>query len=95
MEATGVDRGYLVLADISGYTAFLTGTELEHASGVIEDLTASIVDHLPLPLRLVKIEGDAVFTYAPGEVFSNGERVLELIEQCYVAFVDRISDVVR
>jgi hypothetical protein len=90
-----VEHGYLVLADISGYTAFLTGTELEHASSVIEDLTACVVDHLPPPLRLVYIEGDAVFTYAPHEVFSNGERVLEVIEQCYVAFVDRVSDIVR
>jgi Protein of unknown function (DUF2652) len=90
-----VEHGYLVLGDISGYTAFLTGTELDHATGVIEDLTACVVEHLPPPLRLVYIEGDAVFTYAPHEVFSNGERVLELIEQCYVAFGDRISDIVR
>lgn len=95
MTAAGVEQGYLVLADITGYTAFLTGTELDHANGVIEDLTSTIVEHLPPPLRLVKIEGDAVFVYAPGDVLSNGERILELVEQCYVAFGDRITDVVR
>jgi hypothetical protein len=93
--ATGVDQGYLVLADITGYTAFLTGTELDHANGVIEDLTGTIVEQLSAPLRLVKIEGDAVFVYAFGGLFSNGERVLELVEQCYVAFGDRIADIIR
>ena len=28
-----VHEGYLLLADISGYTAFLTGTELETCAG--------------------------------------------------------------
>jgi hypothetical protein len=95
VAAEGVQEGYLLLGDISGYTAYLTGTELDHATGVIEDLTECIVDHLAAPLRLVKLEGDAVFTYAPGAAVSNAERVLELAEQCYVAFRDRIADVVR
>jgi len=95
MASPDVQQGYLLLADISGYTAFLTGTELDHATGVIDDLTSCIVEHLPPPLRLVKLEGDAVFTYAPHDVFSNAERALELIEQCYIAFCDRISDVIR
>lgn len=95
MGQSGLEQGYLLLADLSGYTAFLTGTELEHANGVVEDLTTCIVDHLGPPLRLVKLEGDAVFTYAPDDAFSNGERVLELVEHCYVAFRDRISDIVR
>lgn len=95
MPNPDVQQGYLLLADISGYTAFLTGTELDHATGVIDDLTSCVVEHLPPPLRLVKLEGDAVFTYAPHDVFSNGERALELIEQCYIAFCDRIADVIR
>jgi len=95
VASLGVQEGYLLLADISGYTAFLTGTELDHATGVVEDLTSCIVEYLPPPLRLVKLEGDAVFTYAPEAAFSNAERALELIERCYIAFRDRISDVVR
>ena len=34
-------QGYLLLADISGYTAFLTGTELEHAHAIVRELTKS------------------------------------------------------
>ena len=35
----GTRQGYLLLADISRYTAFLTGTEFEHAHGIINELT--------------------------------------------------------
>ena len=58
-------QGYLVLADISGYTAFLTGTEIEHAQGIIQELTTLIRERLTPPMRFVKLEGDAVFCYAP------------------------------
>jgi len=35
----GVMEGYLLLADISGYTTFLTGTELEHSHAILTELT--------------------------------------------------------
>jgi PDZ domain len=41
-ERRGTRQGYLLLADISGYTAFLTGTELEHAHGIVNELTTLI-----------------------------------------------------
>ena len=33
-----VEQGFLVLADVSGYTGFLAGIELEHASGILSSL---------------------------------------------------------
>ena len=54
----GTREGYLLLADISGYTAFLTGTELEHAQAIIHELTTLIRDRLAPPMRFVKLEGD-------------------------------------
>jgi hypothetical protein len=95
MGSTGVEQGYLVLADISGYTAFLTGNELEHATGIVDDLTRAIVGELTRVLTLVKLEGDAVFVYAPVESWPDGERVLEAIEACYVAFCDQQADIAR
>jgi len=57
-------EGYLLLADISGYTAFLTGTELEHAHPIVHELTGLICERLTPPMRFVELEGDAVFCYA-------------------------------
>lgn len=88
-------EGYLVLADISGYTAFLTGTELDHAHAIVQELTALIRHELVPPLQFVKLEGDAVFCYADGATFRDAERFLELIEACYVAFSNRLDDMTR
>ena len=88
-------QGYLLLADISGYTAFLTGTELEHAHEIIHELTTLIRQRLAPPLRFVKLEGDAVFCYAEAGAFREGERLVELIEACYFDFSNRLLDMAR
>ena len=55
--------GYLVLADISGFTSFVAATELEHADVVISHLLESIVEKMSSRLTISKLEGDAVFAY--------------------------------
>jgi uncharacterized protein YndB with AHSA1/START domain len=94
-EGQGTRQGYLLLADISGYTAFLTGTELEHAHGIINELTTLIRERLTPPMRFVKLEGDAVFCYADAESFEDGERFVELLEACYFGFSNRLLDMTR
>jgi len=42
-----VDRGALVIGDISGYTGYLTGVELEHSHDVIADLLDTTVQLVP------------------------------------------------
>jgi hypothetical protein len=91
----GARQGYLLLADISGYTAFFTGTELEHAQAIIHELTTLIRQRLAPPMRFVKLEGDAVFCYAEAEMFREGERLVELIEACYFDFSNRLLDMTR
>src|ERR1700694_4576626 len=88
-------EGYLLLADISGYTAFLTGTELKHAHAIIHELTTLIRERLPPPMRFVKLEGDAVFCYADAATFKDGERLVELLEACYFDFSNRLLDMTR
>src|SRR5437899_936828 len=92
---SGMREGHLLLADISGYTEFLTGTELEHAHEIIRELTALIRERLAPPMRFVKREGDAVFCYANAETFRDGERLVELIEACYFDFSNRLLDMAR
>jgi hypothetical protein len=61
----GVMEGYLLLADISGYTTFLTGTELEHSHAIVTELTKLIRATLSPPMQFVKLEGDAVLPLPP------------------------------
>ena len=45
-----------VIADISGYTGFLAGVELEHAQDIIADVMDTMVRRLRPPFRLAKFE---------------------------------------
>jgi len=80
------ENGYLVIADISGYTAFLTQVELEHAEGIMKSLFDTLVKEIQSPLVISKLEGDAIFAYAPEGSFVQGQTLLEAIENIYCAF---------
>lgn len=39
-----VERGYLLIADIGGYTRYLQAVELDHAHDVLADLIGVVAD---------------------------------------------------
>jgi hypothetical protein len=84
-------QGYLLLADISGYTSFLTKAELDHAREIIADLLEVITARLRSLVTIAKLEGDAVFAYAPAAQISRGELLLDAIDATYAAFRNRIQ----
>ena len=57
----------LLIADISGYTSYLAGSELDHAQDVLADLMTTVVGALRPAFRLAKLEGDAAFVYVLAE----------------------------
>jgi class 3 adenylate cyclase len=61
----GTCYALLVLADISGFTSFmkLHAITVTHAKQIIVKLLESIVTTAMPPLKLIEIEGDAVFFY--------------------------------
>ncbi|MDR7519685.1 MAG: DUF2652 domain-containing protein [Armatimonadota bacterium] len=86
------EQGCLVIADVSGYTGYLAGTELDHAQDVLADLIGTVVGALRPVLRLAKLEGDAAFAYASsGRV--DGTMLLDTIDGCYFAFRRRLRDI--
>ncbi len=91
--STQTQHGYLLLADISGYTSYLAGTELDHAQGILSELLETIVGRLKGGMTLSKLEGDAVFCYGTESDFPRGETVLEMIEATYMAFRDKIDSI--
>src|SRR5512147_1426001 len=82
----------LLIADISGYTGYLAGVEIDHAQDILADLTTTIVSALRPGFRLAKLEGDAAFTYAITERI-DGSLLLDTIERCYFGFRRRRRDV--
>ena len=88
-------HGYLVLADISGYTSYLAGTELTHARDVLTELLELIVQRFKPLLNISKLEGDAVFAYISKSDITRDEILLEMQESTYVAFKDRVEGIRR
>lgn len=84
----------LVIADISGYTRYLGGTELEHAENVLSDLMETVITRLGPTLRLLAVEGDAAFSFAGGEAL-DGSLLLDTIDACYAAFRRRQRNVAQ
>jgi hypothetical protein len=85
-------KGYLLLADISGYTSFIARTEIEHAENVISPLLETIIGKLGDLLTFVKLEGDAVFAYVPEERVSGFSAMLTLLDDTYHIFRDSATD---
>ena len=95
--------GPLVLADISGYTAFLqsvavahsdafSGGEIPAAYGILSGLIDGIVDRLAPPFTLAKLEGDAVFAYGTrDDAIPRGENLLACVRACYAGFHERVD----
>lgn len=78
--------GYLLIADITGYTAFLRESELEHAKDSLRSLLDLLIEYTKPPLLISRLEGDAVISYAPEVSFQQGQTLVELIESTYVEF---------
>lgn len=80
------EQGYLVISDISGYSTYIKDSELEHARDSLAALLQLLIAHTRSPFAIAKLEGDAVFSYAPANAFLQGQSLLEMMEGTYVAF---------
>lgn len=81
-----------LIADISGYTGYLSTVEIDHASDILTDLLEVIVTALQPGFELSRIEGDAAFMFAMGDNL-DGSMLLDTIERCYFGFRRRRRDV--
>ncbi|MEX2046818.1 MAG: DUF2652 domain-containing protein [Chloroflexota bacterium] len=84
-------RGHLVLADISGYTAFVAQTELEHSREILNELLETLVRGLAQHLRIGQIEGDAIF--ALGEQMPDDPRAW--LEDIFIRFHRHLNAIKR
>src|SRR3954451_4201425 len=82
----------LVIADISGYTGFLAGAELDHAQDILADLMATVVGALRPTFKLAKLEGDAAFVYLAAPSV-DAAQLQDSIERCYFGFRRRLRDI--
>jgi hypothetical protein len=104
-DHSAAGRGTLLLADISGYTAFLQAVAAAHAADMaagrfvpkayplLTSLLDGIVGRIVPPFVLSKLEGDAVFAFAAeGEPGVRGQSVLDCLTACYDAYRARLDE---
>jgi uncharacterized protein YndB with AHSA1/START domain len=84
-------KGFLLIADITGYTAFLTSSELEHAQGVLDALFKSIFAEIKAPIVLSNLQGDAALAYLPEANLPQRQFPLDAIERIYCSFADTLG----
>jgi uncharacterized protein DUF2652/polyketide cyclase/dehydrase/lipid transport protein len=84
-------KGFLLIADITGYTIFLTRSELEHAQGILDALFKSIFEEIRAPVVLSNLQGDAVLAYLPDANVPQRQFPLDAIERIYCSFAQTLA----
>lgn len=88
----------LIIADIGGYTEFMlsTQTSLLHGQWIINELIQAIIEQVQIPLKVAKLEGDAVFLYAVKDGSdAQWQNVRRQIGEKLLSFFDAFSDKLR
>src|SRR5574341_1527284 len=84
-------EGTFVLADIGGYTQFLTGVGIEHGKEITSHLFNSLLKCNRGRWKVANIEGDCIFFYREGR--EPAADLLEHIRTLYGDFCDRCVDI--
>jgi hypothetical protein len=85
------NKGYFVITDISGYTEYLTGSELDHANEILQSLFDAQLGAVKHPFVLSGFRGDAIFMYVPETNFVQSQSFLEALENFYILFADTLQ----
>jgi class 3 adenylate cyclase len=95
--ASAAGDRYLLLADISGYSAFMTSVERAHGVDfsdgipagftILGELLDTVIEGVQPAFAVAKLEGDAVFAVAPAAALdARGEELLGRLQALYQAF---------
>jgi hypothetical protein len=87
-------KGYFILTDISGYTEFLTKSELDHAQYALQSLFDVQLAHIKHPFIISGFRGDAIFMYVPETNFCAPQTLLEALENIYFVFADTLRQMI-
>lgn len=85
------EKGFLLIADVTGYTMFLTRSELEHAQGILDALFKSIFAEIRAPIVLSNLQGDAALAYLPDAKLPQRQFPLDAIERIYCSFASTLG----
>lgn len=79
------NRGLLFIPDISGFSRFVSQTEIEHSRLIIQELLEILINANSIGLEISEIEGDAILFYKFGDPPAL-EELYRQVEQMFCAF---------
>jgi len=98
-------KGFIVLVDISGYTNFVSGHNIDsskndklsqgqaHAEHIISDLLEKVIDELDGVLTINKLQGDAALFYAiPDDPNELSEVIIQKLQTSFKIFNQRVNE---
>lgn len=89
-----VKKGFFILTDISGYTEFLTKSELDHAQEALQALFDVQLANIKHPFVISGFRGDAIFMVVPETNFCAPQTLLESLENLYFVFEDTLRQMI-
>ncbi len=84
----------ILLADISGFTDFVSSTALEHSSHIVNELLELLIETNKTGLTVSEIEGDAILFYKLGTAIDCDEIVNQCLDM-FEAFHKRLKIIER
>ena len=92
----------LSVADISGYTRYMTANArtLAHSQTIITELIQAVVREIELPLEIAKLEGDAIFLFCrkqnPALAWPEARRLIgERLLTFFHRFNEKLAELTR
>lgn len=85
------DNTFLFLPDISGFSAFVNQTEVNHSRHIISELLELLLKTNVLELEVVEVEGDAIFFFKTKKIPSLEELFIQT-ESMFLAFHNHLEE---
>ncbi|MGX5817249.1 DUF2652 domain-containing protein [Chitinophaga lutea] len=83
-------QGLLFIPDISGFTRFVTESEIDHSRMIIQELLETLINANDSGLEISEIEGDAILFYRFGEPLDL-PKLYRQVARMFTAFHQRLS----
>src|ERR1041384_5669469 len=83
-------KGLLFIPDISGFTRFVTESEINHSRIIIQELLELLINANQIGLEVSEIEGDAVLFYKFGDA-PGATEIYRQVEKMFTEFHRQLS----
>ncbi len=89
-QVTQAQPALIFIPDISGFTKFVSETELAHSQHIITELLETLMETNHTDLEISEIEGDAILYYRFGEA-TTAEELLNQVQEMFVRFHEHLA----